>query len=107
MAYENGYICRYYEADSRGLSGANIIEEMEVLEYIFQDIMREKSMANGVKLIAPETVFFYYDTEIEPDFFVQPFVMFYEGERIKKGAIIGPFYVVEGKGVGQKSDLSQ
>ena len=33
--------------------------------------------------------------------------MFYEGERIKKGAIIGPFYVVEGKGVGQKSDLSQ
>ena len=76
MAYENGYICRYYEADSRGLSGANIIEEMEVLDYIFQDIMREKSMENGVKLMASETVFFYYDTEIEPDAFVQLLLCF-------------------------------
>ena len=48
MAYENGYICRYYEADSHGLRGANIIEEMEVFDYIFQDIMSEKSMENGV-----------------------------------------------------------
>ena len=48
MAYENGCICRYYEADSSELSGANIIGEMEVLDYIFQDIMREKSMENGV-----------------------------------------------------------
>lgn len=100
MAYENGYICRYYEADARELSGANTLAEMAVLERNFQDIMREKAMANGVKLIAPETVFFSYDTEIEPDVVVQPFVMFYEGVRIKKGAIIGPFCVVEGARVG-------
>ena len=100
IAYENGYVCRYYEADARELSGANTLAEMAVLERNFQDIMREKAMANGVKLIAPETVFFSYDTEIEPDVVVQPFVMFYEGVRIKKGAIIGPFCVVEGARVG-------
>ena len=100
IAYENGYVCRYYEADVRELSGANTLSEMAVLERNFQDMMREKAMANGVKLIAPETVFFSYDTEIEPDVVIQPFVVFYEGVHIKSGAIVGPFCVVEGAQIG-------
>ncbi len=73
---------------------------MAILERNFQDMMREKAMANGVKLIAPETVFFSYDTEIEPDVVIQPFVVFYEGVHIKSGANVGPFCVVEGAQIG-------
>ena len=100
IAYENGYVCRYYEADARELSGANTLSEMAALERNFQDMMREKVMANGVKLIAPETVFFSYDTETEPDVVIQPFVVFYEGVHIKSGANVGPFCVVEGAQIG-------
>lgn len=100
IAYEHGYTCRYCEADARELSGANTLTEMAILERNFQDMMREKAMANGVKLIAPGTVFFSYDTEIDPDVIIQPFVVFYEGVHIKSGAIVGPFCIVEGAKVG-------
>lgn len=100
IAYENGYKCRYFEGDPRELSGANTFAEIAALERNFQDIMREKFMENGVKLVAPETVFFSYDTEIEPDVVVHPYVIFGEGVRVRRGAAIGPFCVLEGADVG-------
>ena len=96
IAYENGYVCRYYESGTNELSGANTLAEMAVLERNFQNIMREKFMANGVTLVAPETVFFSYDTQIESDVVVQPYVVFGENVRVKRGAVVGPFCVVEG-----------
>lgn len=96
ILYENGYKCRYFEADSRELSGANTLSELAVLEKNFQEMMREKFWENGVKMIAPETVFFSYDTKIEPDVVINPYVIFEEGVSVKRGAVIGPFCVVEG-----------
>lgn len=96
IAYERGYTCRYYEGDSDELSGANTLAEMAVLERNFQNMMRERFMANGVTLVSPETVFFSYDTQIEPDVVVHPYVVFGEGVRVKRGAVVGPFCVVEG-----------
>lgn len=100
LAYDSGYVCRYYEGNSRELSGANTPVEMAALERNFQNAMREKFMENGVTLTAPETVFFSYDTEIEPDAIIHPFVVFRENVRIKRGAEIGPFCVVEGAKIG-------
>lgn len=99
IAYENGYKCRYFEADSQELSGANTFAELAILERNFQDIMRKKFMKNGVKLVAPETVFFSHDTEIEPDVVINPYVIFGEGVKLKRGAVIGPFCVLEGSNI--------
>ncbi|MBR1734374.1 MAG: bifunctional UDP-N-acetylglucosamine diphosphorylase/glucosamine-1-phosphate N-acetyltransferase GlmU [Alphaproteobacteria bacterium] len=96
IAYKHGYTCCYYKGDSKELSGANTLAEMAVLEHNFQNIMREKYMENGVKLIAPETVFFSYDTQIESDVIIQPYVVFGENVYLKKGAVVGPFCVIEG-----------
>lgn len=96
LAYQAGFDCRYCEASREELSGANTRSELATLEGYFQNKMREKIMDEGVTLVAPETVFFSYDTEIENDVTIYPYVVFGKNVRIKSGAEVGPFCVVEG-----------
>jgi bifunctional UDP-N-acetylglucosamine pyrophosphorylase/glucosamine-1-phosphate N-acetyltransferase len=96
LAYETGFICRYVEGDVQELSGANTREELAILEQNFQNKARKKHMNNGVTLVAPETVFFSHDTEIENDVVIHPYVVFMRNVCVMSGASIGPFCVVEG-----------
>ncbi|MCR4624135.1 MAG: bifunctional UDP-N-acetylglucosamine diphosphorylase/glucosamine-1-phosphate N-acetyltransferase GlmU [Alphaproteobacteria bacterium] len=96
LAYQSGFDCRYYVSSKEELSGANTRAELATLERYFQDRMRRKILDNGVTLVAPETVFFSYDTEIEKDVSVHPYVVFGKNVKIKSGTEIGPFCVVEG-----------
>ncbi|MCR4555330.1 MAG: bifunctional UDP-N-acetylglucosamine diphosphorylase/glucosamine-1-phosphate N-acetyltransferase GlmU [Alphaproteobacteria bacterium] len=96
LAYQSGFDCRYYVSSKEELSGVNTRAELATLERYFQDSMRQKILDSGVTLIAPETVFFSYDTEIEKDVTVHPYVVFGKNVKIKSGAEIGPFCVVEG-----------
>lgn len=96
LAYLEGFDCRYCVASKEELSGANTRAELATLERYFQDRMRNKVLESGVTLVAPETVFFSYDTEIEKDVTIHPYVVFGKNVRIKSGAEIGPFCVVEG-----------
>ncbi|MDR2681617.1 MAG: bifunctional UDP-N-acetylglucosamine diphosphorylase/glucosamine-1-phosphate N-acetyltransferase GlmU [Holosporaceae bacterium] len=96
LAYEAGYVCRYYEADAAELSGVNSRQELAVIEQYFQNRMRKKHMDNGVTLVAPETVFFSFDTTIENDVIIDPFVTFGPNVHLKSGTHINSFCVVEG-----------
>ena len=96
IAYEAGFVCRYCEGSVEELSGINTREDLAKLEKFFQNSMRKKHMNNGVTLVAPETTFFSFDTEIENDVTIHPYVIFKKNVHIKKGAEIGPFCVVEG-----------
>ncbi len=96
LAYLAGFDCRYHVSSKEELSGANTRAELATLERYFQDRMRNKIMEGGVTLVAPETVFFSHDTEIEKDVTVHPYVVFGKNVRIKSGAEVGPFCVVEG-----------
>jgi bifunctional UDP-N-acetylglucosamine pyrophosphorylase/glucosamine-1-phosphate N-acetyltransferase len=96
LIHDAGFVCRYYEGQVEELSGANTMEELSVLEHHFQQRMRRKYMANGVRLVAPETVFFSHDTKIEPDVVVHPYVVFMGGVSIRSGSSIGPFCTLEG-----------
>ena len=96
LAYQAGFDCRYYVSSKDELSGANTRAELATLEKYFQDRMRRKVLDNGVTLVAPETVFFSYDTEIEKDVTIYPYVVFEKNVKISSGAKIGPFCVVEG-----------
>lgn len=99
LAYQLGFDCRYYVSSKEELSGANTRAELATLERYFQDRIRQKFLDSGVTLVAPETVFFSYDTKIEKDVTVHPYVVFGKNVKIKSGAEIGPFCVVEGAGV--------
>lgn len=96
LAHAAGYTCTYFEGSREELSGVNTRSELAQLEDLFQKRERSKHMGNGVTLVAPETVFFSYDTELDQDVVVQPYVVFLPGVRVKLGAQIGPFCVCEG-----------
>ena len=58
-------------------------------------------LANGVTLVAPETVFFSADTDIAADVTVEPNVVFGAGVVVATGARIRAFSHLEGARVGE------
>lgn len=58
-------------------------------------------MAEGVTLVAPETVFFAPDTRLERDVLVEPHVVFGPGVEVAEGAVVRAFSHLEGCQVGR------
>lgn len=85
--------------------GANDRSQLAACEAIFQARRRVEALAGGVTLIAPETVFFAADTEIEADVTIEPNVVFGPGVRIETGARIRAFSHLEGARVGERATV--
>jgi len=62
-------------------------------------------MADGVSLIAPETVWFSHDTEIAADVTVEPNVIFGPGVTIASGATIYGHSHIEGATIGANTNV--
>ena len=58
--------------------------------------LREKFIKQGVKMIAPETVFFSKDTKIGKNVIIEPYVVFGKKVKIKNNVKILGFSHVEG-----------
>lgn len=76
--------------------GINDRSQLAAAEAIFQKRARAEAMAAGVTLIAPETVFFSFDTQLGQDVIVEPNVVFAPGVEIASGAVIRAFSHLEG-----------
>jgi len=113
----------FVEIDENEILGINNQLDLADAERISQNALRKKAMLNGVKLIAPETVFFNFDTKIYKDVVIHPNVVFgknvvigplveiksfsyLEDCEIKKESIIGPFARLRGNTIiGPKSKI--
>jgi bifunctional UDP-N-acetylglucosamine pyrophosphorylase/glucosamine-1-phosphate N-acetyltransferase len=95
-------------APEEEVQGVNDRAQLAAVEADLQRRLRAAAMASGVTLIAPETVFLSYDTQIGRDTVVEPHVVFgpgvlvgedvivhafshIEGARVASGATVGPF----------------
>jgi len=76
--------------------GINTRAELAAAEASFQAGARSAAMENGVTLMAPETVFFSFDTMIGRDAVIEPNVFFGPGVTIENGARIRAFSHLEG-----------
>jgi bifunctional UDP-N-acetylglucosamine pyrophosphorylase/glucosamine-1-phosphate N-acetyltransferase len=56
-----------------------------------QDNLRKKFKKQGVKMTAPETVFFSSDTKIGKNVFFDPYVVFCKKVKIKNNVNVGPY----------------
>jgi bifunctional UDP-N-acetylglucosamine pyrophosphorylase/glucosamine-1-phosphate N-acetyltransferase len=81
--------------------GVNSRAQLAQAEGAFQARKRSELMAQGVSMIAPETVYFSADTRIEPDAVIGPYVVFGPGVTVKRGAEIRAFCHIEGAEVGE------
>ncbi|PTW60007.1 bifunctional UDP-N-acetylglucosamine pyrophosphorylase/glucosamine-1-phosphate N-acetyltransferase [Breoghania corrubedonensis] len=85
--------------------GVNNRVQLAECEEIFQARMRRSAMLSGVTLVAPETVFFSYDTKLGADVVVEPNVVFGPGVSVSSGAVIHAFSHLEGAFVDEGASI--
>jgi bifunctional UDP-N-acetylglucosamine pyrophosphorylase/glucosamine-1-phosphate N-acetyltransferase len=68
--------------------GVNSRAQLAAAEAVFQRRARARAMEGGATLIAPETVWFSYDTSLGRDVLVEPNVFFGPGVTVEDGAHI-------------------
>ncbi len=88
-------------ADAITVMGMNSRAELADAERHMQNRLRDKHLANGVGMLAPETVFLSHDTVLEADVQVGPFVVFGPGVTVRSGADIKAFSHLEQAEVGR------
>jgi bifunctional UDP-N-acetylglucosamine pyrophosphorylase / glucosamine-1-phosphate N-acetyltransferase len=108
LASAEGRVAAVIETDADEVAGVNSRAELAEVEALWQRRRRAKAMAEGASLVAPETVWFAWDTEIGRDVTIGPNVVFgagvsiadnvtiqafchIEGARVESGAILGPY----------------
>jgi len=99
------------EAPFEECLGVNSRAELAVAEAALQRRLRAAAFEAGVAMLAPETVYFSADTELEADVVIGPYVVFGPGVRVAAGAEIKAFshlehcYVREGAVIGPYARL--
>lgn len=85
--------------------GVNDRTDLARAEEAFQTVMREAAMVSGVSLKHPETVYFSYDTVVEPDVLIDANVVFGPGVTVRRGATIHAFSHLEGADIGEGANI--
>ena len=108
IARSRGLFCSAVECTVSEALGVNSRADIVTAESAFQTAARHSAIENGILMPAPDTVFFSFDTVLEPECTIEPNVVFgrnviieggarvrsfshLEGCIIKSGAVIGPF----------------
>ena len=97
--------CKAVRCEEDVLIGCDSKADLAEAERIFQSHRRSEAMAGGVTLIAPETVFFAWDTIVEPDVVIEPNVVFGPGVTVKAGATVRAFCHLEGAMIGSGASV--
>ncbi len=101
LARADRVACAVARTDEEEVMGVNSRAELAQAEAAMQRRLRNAALASGVGMTAPETVYFSYDTVLESDVLVEPFVVFAPGVTVRSGAQIKAFSHLESAEVGQ------
>lgn len=105
LAAEDGRPSAVIETDAAEVAGVNSRGELAAVEASWQHRRRARAMAEGATLIAPETVWFAYDTQIGRDVVIEPNIFFGPGVSVADGAVIHGFSHIEGASIGAKAEV--
>ncbi len=100
VARERGLKAVALQAAESEVQGVNDRAQLAAAEAEFQRRKRLEAMKQGATLIAPETVFFSFDTQLGQDVLVEPNVVFGPGVSVADGAVIHAFSHLEGADIG-------
>jgi bifunctional UDP-N-acetylglucosamine pyrophosphorylase/glucosamine-1-phosphate N-acetyltransferase len=93
------------EAQPWEMAGVNSRAELSLVEAEWQRRRRLKAMADGVTLVAPDTVWFAHDTEIGRDCVIEPHVVFGPGVRVADCVTIRAFSHIEGANIAANAEI--
>jgi bifunctional UDP-N-acetylglucosamine pyrophosphorylase/glucosamine-1-phosphate N-acetyltransferase len=83
-------------AAETAVMGCDTARQLADAEQVFQDRRRAHFLAEGVQMLAPETVFFSWDTQIGSGVTIEQNVVFGPGVAVESGAVIRAFCHLEG-----------
>jgi bifunctional UDP-N-acetylglucosamine pyrophosphorylase / glucosamine-1-phosphate N-acetyltransferase len=96
IANADGRACVAVTTDPFDVAGINSRAQLAEMEGEWQARRRVQAMDDGATLIAPDTVWFAYDTVIGRDVVIEPNVYFGAGVSVADGVIIRAFCHIEG-----------
>ena len=105
LALADGDRAVVVETSADEVIGINSRGELAYAEGRWQTARRDRAMADGATLIAPETVWFAYDTQVGRDVLIEPNVFFGPGVTIADNAVIRANSHIEGATVGEGAEV--
>ena len=105
IARSRGLRATAIRAPENEVQGVNDRAQLAAAEAEFQRRKRLAVMAGGATLVAPETVFFSFDTQIGRDVVIEPNCVFGPGVSVADGAVIHAFSHLEGAEVGPSASV--
>ncbi len=81
----------HFSCDFIETLGVNCMKDLARVNFEFQKIKRNYYLSKGVQMVAPETIFFSYDTQIGKDVTIQPNVYFGLEVKIKDRVTLRSF----------------
>jgi bifunctional UDP-N-acetylglucosamine pyrophosphorylase/glucosamine-1-phosphate N-acetyltransferase len=105
LAAADGRRAAVVETQADEVAGVNSRAELAELEARWQAKRRERAMAEGVSLVAPETVWFAWDTALGRDVTIEPNVVFGPGVTVGDRVTIHAFSHIEGARVAAGADI--
>jgi bifunctional UDP-N-acetylglucosamine pyrophosphorylase/glucosamine-1-phosphate N-acetyltransferase len=105
LAAGDGRRSAVIEAEPWEMAGVNSRAELALVEAEWQRRRRLRAMADGITLVAPDTVWFAHDTEIGRDTVIEPNVVFGPGVRIGEDVRVRAFSHIEGATVAAGAEI--
>jgi bifunctional UDP-N-acetylglucosamine pyrophosphorylase / glucosamine-1-phosphate N-acetyltransferase len=105
LAHAGALDTRMLRADADEVLGVNSRAELAEAEAAMQQRLREKVMAQGATLIAPNTVFLSHDTKVGKDVVIEPNVIIGPGVVIEDNATIRGFCHFVGARIGANAEV--
>ena len=105
LALADGDRAVVVETEPDEVIGINSRAELAYAEGRWQAARRDRAMADGASMIAPETVWFAYDTQVGRDVMFEPNVVFGPGVSVADQAVIRAYSHIEGAIVGKGAEV--
>ena len=105
LARQDGLQTRVVLSNAEEVLGVNSRAELAAAEAAMQRRLRTAAMENGATLIAPDTVFFSFDTAIGRDVTIEPNVVIGPGVTIEDGATIMAFCHIISSRIGPSATV--
>jgi bifunctional UDP-N-acetylglucosamine pyrophosphorylase/glucosamine-1-phosphate N-acetyltransferase len=105
LAVADGRAAAVIETHADEVSGVNSRAELAEVEARWQAARRARAMVEGASLVAPETVWFAWDTAIGRDVTIEPNVVFGPGVTVDDRVVIHAFSHLEGASVAAGASI--
>ena len=105
LALKQGRVSAVIETAAAEVAGVNSRAELAAVEADWQAARRAEVMTNGATLIAPDTIWFSWDTKVGRDVLLEPNIFFGPGATLADYATIRAFSHIEGATVGEGAEV--